>query len=50
MAGGVLQAGAWAQAAALYMLTPQVDHLKQPENWAVVEAARVIYSAGGALV
>lgn len=24
----------------------QVDHVKQPENWAVVEAARVIYSAG----
>jgi adenosine kinase len=24
----------------------QVDHVKKPENWAVVEAARVIYSAG----
>ena len=24
----------------------KVDHLKQPENWAVVEAARVFYSAG----
>lgn len=24
----------------------QVDHVKQPENWALVEAARVIYSAG----
>ena len=25
---------------------PQVDHVKQPENWALVEAAQVIYSAG----
>ena len=24
----------------------QVDHVKQPENWALVEAAQVIYSAG----
>lgn len=24
----------------------QVDHVKMPENWALVEAARVIYSAG----
>ena len=24
----------------------QVSHVKQPENWAVVEKARVIYSAG----
>ena len=24
----------------------QVDHLKQPENLALLEAARVIYSAG----
>jgi adenosine kinase len=24
----------------------KVDHLKQPENWAVVEQARVMYSAG----
>ncbi|EIE21409.1 adenosine kinase isoform 1T-like protein [Coccomyxa subellipsoidea C-169] len=24
----------------------KVDHVKQPENWALVEAARVIYSAG----
>ena len=24
----------------------KVAHLKQPENWAAVEAARVIYSAG----
>lgn len=24
----------------------KIDHLKQPENWAVVEAARVFYSAG----
>lgn len=24
----------------------KIDHLKQPENWAIVEAARVIYSAG----
>lgn len=24
----------------------QVDHVKQPGNWALVEAARVIYSAG----
>jgi hypothetical protein len=24
----------------------QADHVKKPENWAVVEAARVIYSAG----
>ena len=24
----------------------QVDHVKQAENWALVEAAQVIYSAG----
>lgn len=24
----------------------QIDHLLKPENWAAVEAARVIYSAG----
>jgi adenosine kinase len=24
----------------------KIDHLKKPENWAVVEAAKVIYSAG----
>ena len=24
----------------------QVEHVKAPENWALVEAARVIYSAG----
>ena len=24
----------------------QVEHTKQPENWAVVEKARIIYSAG----
>ena len=29
-----------------YGVYPQVDHVKQPENWALVEAARVIYSAG----
>lgn len=23
-----------------------MDHVKQPENWALVEEARVIYSAG----
>ncbi len=23
-----------------------MDHVKQPENWALVEAARVVYSAG----
>jgi hypothetical protein len=27
-------------------LFAQVDHAKKPENWAIVEAARVIYSAG----
>jgi hypothetical protein len=25
---------------------PQVSHIEQPENWAAVEAAKVIYSAG----
>ena len=24
----------------------KADHLRQPENWAAVEASRVIYSAG----
>ena len=24
----------------------QVDHIKQPENWALVESAKVIYNAG----
>jgi adenosine kinase len=24
----------------------QADHVQKPENWAVVESARVIYSAG----
>lgn len=24
----------------------QADHVQKPDNWAVVEAARVIYSAG----
>ncbi len=28
------------------LCTGQVDHVKQPENWALVEAARVVYSAG----
>lgn len=24
----------------------KIDHLKKPDNWAVVEAAKAIYSAG----
>ncbi len=27
-------------------LSLQVDHVKRPENWRLVEAARVVYSAG----
>lgn len=27
-------------------LPPQVDHVKKPDNWALLEAARVVYSAG----
>ena len=25
---------------------PQVEHVKQPNNWAVIEKAKLVYSAG----
>ena len=28
------------------LLSTQVEHVKQPQNWAVVEKAKLIYSAG----
>jgi len=39
-------ASAYASACCCGIIHCQVEHVNKPENWAIVEAARVIYSAG----
>ena len=45
-AGAALSASAGPRGAAGAANNYKIEHLHQPENWVVVEAARVMYSAG----